>query len=74
MSELQKAAQLALDTLKDAQQHNYALKHSEADYVIALLDAALNKQYVHAEGCWSWGPSHYLCCYNEVARLRRLQK
>lgn len=24
----------------------------------------------HAEGCWSWGPAHYLCACDEINKLR----
>ena len=26
----------------------------------------------HAEGCWSWGPRHYLCALDEIRRLKTL--
>jgi len=28
----------------------------------------------HAEGCWSWGPAHYMCAYNEIGKLRGWKK
>lgn len=31
-----------------------------------------DSQTTHAQGCWSWGPAHYLCAYNEIRRLRSL--
>lgn len=27
-------------------------------------------QLTHAEGCWSWGPKHFLCACAEIARLK----
>jgi len=24
----------------------------------------------HGEGCWSWGPAHYMCCYNELKKVQ----
>lgn len=23
----------------------------------------------HAEGCWSWGPNHYMCAYRRIKEL-----
>lgn len=23
----------------------------------------------HAEGCWSWGPAHYLCAYDRIVAI-----
>lgn len=41
---------------------------------VAQLKSALHgiqsPPITHAEGCWSWGPAHYMCCYNEVGKLR----
>ena len=25
---------------------------------------------VHSDGCWSWGPRHYLCALDEIRRLK----
>lgn len=25
--------------------------------------------HVHADGCWSWGPTHYLCAYNKIVEF-----
>ena len=27
-------------------------------------------QITHAEGCWSWGPAHYMCALEEIAKLK----
>ena len=24
----------------------------------------------HAEGCWAWGPEHYVCAYERVKELQ----
>lgn len=29
-------------------------------------------QITHSQGCWSWGPAHYMCAYSEIKRLRKL--
>ena len=36
----------------------------------------MNDQYLpkdppitHAEGCWSWGPRHFMCALHEIHRL-----
>lgn len=34
------------------------------------LPAKPDPQISHAQGCWSWGPAHYLCAHNEIKRLR----
>lgn len=26
---------------------------------------------LHDEGCWSWGPRHYLCAYTKIKELER---
>lgn len=28
-----------------------------------------NNGMTHGEGCWSWGPAHYLCAYEKVRQL-----
>lgn len=28
------------------------------------------RQITHSEGCWSWGPAHYLCAYRQLGNLR----
>lgn len=47
MTTLREAAQQALEALVDAQNHNYALKHKEADQLINALRAALAEQKCH---------------------------
>jgi len=32
------------------------------------------KQLTHAEGCWSWGPTHYQCACAEIAKLNGWKK
>jgi transcriptional regulator with XRE-family HTH domain len=31
-------------------------------------------QITHAENCWSWGPAHYECACEEIAKLRGWKK
>lgn len=64
MTELEKAAQLALEALELP-----AYTQARANAAAALRDA-LNRQHTHAEGCWSWGPAHYMCAYREIGKLR----
>lgn len=37
-----------------------------------MTDRTEPRQITHTEGCWSWGPAHYLCAYREIGRLRVL--
>lgn len=74
MNELERAARMALETLMDAQRHNYALKHKDTNDLIAVLCAALGKQNTHAENCWSWGPAHYMCACRELAKAKGWEK
>lgn len=55
----------------NATQRHLGKTHNMA---IGALQDALAKthaiQHTHAEGCWSWGPQHYMCAYNEIGKLR----
>lgn len=31
----------------------------------------MTTKLTHAEGCWSWGPEHYLCAYAYIKRLEQ---
>jgi len=31
-------------------------------------------QITHAENCWSWGPSHYECACEEIAKMKGWKK
>lgn len=66
---LKRAAHMALDAIQRGETFQYL-----DDVVAPSLRAALATQphLVHNDSCWSWGPQHYLCCYNEVGRLRAL--
>ena len=78
MSDLKRAAEQALEIMKQtrAAVDYLALRQDMVDFDAAIsgLEAALLDQpkIIHKDGCWSWGQQHYLCCYNEVGRLRKL--
>lgn len=69
MSDLHKAAVAALDAIESGQSFDYL-----EEVIAPTLREVLNRQYTHAQGCWSWGPAHYMCCYEEVGRLRKWSK
>jgi hypothetical protein len=79
MSELHQAAQAALEALEELVEQapfaRYLKLTNDLRTALAFhkYSDALEKhrQITHIEGCWSWGPQHYMCCYNEVAKLRR---
>lgn len=72
MTELERAARLALETLEwHLERGTYG---ADIEGTATALRDALNRQHTHAEGCWSWGPAHYMCAYNEIGRLRGWKK
>lgn len=36
-----------------------------------LHNANVHSGMTHADGCWSWGPAHYMCAYNRVIEMSR---
>lgn len=32
------------------------------------------RQGTHSEGCWNWGPAHYRCAINHIAKLEEGNK
>lgn len=36
-----------------------------------LHNANLHSGMTHADGCWSWGPTHYMCAYNRIIEMSR---
>lgn len=88
MSELETAARLALERLKimtlgleeDCGEPDcgdckpWRPIRESIDQLTTALERNKSLQITHAEGCWSWGPQHYMCCYNEVGRLRGWKK
>lgn len=55
--------QLALESLHTGGFKEQTCKQIE-DYLSTL--------HTHGYGCWSWGPSHYMCALDEIDRLKRL--
>jgi hypothetical protein len=78
MSDLKRAAEQALEIMKQTRSAvDYLTLRADMidfDDAIAGLENALVEQpkIIHREWCWSWGHQHYMCCYNEVGRLRKL--
>ena len=72
MTELEHAARMALEAL-ELPDHSQA----RANAVSALRSALARHErinHTHAQGCWSWGPAHYMCAYNEIGKLRGWKK
>lgn len=34
-----------------------------------LHNANMISGMTHADGCWSWGPAHYMCAYNRLVAI-----
>jgi len=76
MRDLLKAALYALDDV-------HACEEPEVpDEILARVAATVDRlrralgvenvmQTTHSEGCWSLGPTHYMCAYNYIKRLER---
>jgi hypothetical protein len=67
MSELEKAARVALEQLEDLMGR---VPFAHYIKVTSELRSALDKQSTHGEGCWSWGPTHYECACKEIAKMK----
>ena len=35
-----------------------------------ITDYLNHNVMTHGEGCWSWGPTHYMCAYREIKELQ----
>jgi len=42
-----------------------------ADELTKEINDYLNHVISHAHGCWSWGPSHYMCAYSHIKKLEK---
>lgn len=80
LREVAQQAAAALEILRSEQegpplirrkvQWETAMQFAEAS--LRNLHSALQPPAIestHAEGCWSWGPAHYLCAYNHIKKL-----
>jgi hypothetical protein len=45
------------------------LKSIDKDLLAKEINDYLNHVQTHAEGCWSWGPEHYMCAYERIKEL-----
>ena len=43
----------------------------DADQLAKDINDYINHNGTHADGCWSWGPGHYMCAYNRIKKLER---
>jgi hypothetical protein len=77
MSDLEKAAEMALEAL-ESPVHSQARANAATALRAALaqhqayekLQDALAQHLTHSENCWSWGPKHYQCACKEVAKMK----
>jgi len=46
---------------------------TKEEVIKAIMDE-LNQVSTHAEGCWSWGPSHYMCAYRKCTESDKHSK
>lgn len=84
MSELETAARMALERLKiltlgleedcgepDCEDCKpWRPIRESIGQLKTALDRNESPQVTHAEGCWSWGPAHYKCACNELAKAK----
>lgn len=43
----------------------------DADKLAKEINDYINQINTHADGCWSWGPQHYMCAYERIKELER---
>lgn len=47
------------------------VKPVEHDKLARDINLYLNNVSTHAQGCWSWGPQHYMCAYERIKQLEQ---
>ena len=51
--------------------YHHPIKIHRAQQAAQTLKEAIEPPLqTHAEGCWAWGPRHYLCAIEEIKRLQ----
>lgn len=63
----------SVEQLELGKAHNSAINRLRAvleEAKLSTADNSPNFPITHAEGCWSWGPKHYLCACAEIAKLK----
>jgi hypothetical protein len=69
----QRSGQLQSVEMNLGQEHNKVIDRLRAALAAKSLSTQAKPdkpQITHAEGCWSWGPAHYMCALDEIAKLK----